>query len=79
MVGFTSIASMAPNLYLWNWVVAPNPVVYGWSRGCWNVQTWKIENFTTGSMDAGQGYWIAFPADGAVSQPYNLIRLKVFV
>ena len=68
MVGFTSLASMAPSAYLWNWGT-PDPVVYGWTQGCWNLQTWSLINFTTGLMVPGQGYWIAFPADGAVYVP----------
>jgi len=70
MVGFTSLASKAPSAYLWNWVVAPNPVVYGWSQNCWNLQTWSLIPWGgTPDMVPGQGYWIAFPADGAVYQP----------
>jgi hypothetical protein len=70
MVGFTNVVPLSPAGYLWNWAAAPpKPVVYGWAHGCWNTQTWTLIDFDTGNMEPGQGYWVAFPADGAVYQP----------
>jgi hypothetical protein len=69
MVGFTSTnTTMHPSDYLWNWS-APNPVVYGYSDGCWNVQTWDLVNFTSGLLVPGEGYWIAFAKAGTVYVP----------
>jgi hypothetical protein len=70
MVGYTEVTSMAPVAYLWNWNAVPYPVVYGWTQGCWaTVQGWDLINFTGGSLVPGQGYWVAFPAAGAVYVP----------
>jgi hypothetical protein len=69
MVGYTELTAGAPNLYLWNWTSAPTPVVYGWTPGCWTSQGWSLQTFAGGSMVPGQGYWVAFPAAGAVYVP----------
>ena len=70
MLGFTSIWPYDAEDYLWNWVAAaPFPVVYGWTQGCWTTQTWNIVAPLTVDLQPGQGYWVAFPADGAVYVP----------
>jgi hypothetical protein len=72
MLGFTSLnTTMAPKDYLWNWGVAPypNPVVYGYSDDCWNLQTWELINFTSGTLVPGEGYFVAFPKAGTVFVP----------
>ena len=71
MVGFTGVVATTTGAdqYLWNWVGAPEPVVYGWTQGCWNLQGWNLVIFTTGNLVPGQGYWVAFPADGAIYVP----------
>ena len=68
-IGFTSMVNLNPDQYLWNWTSAPVPVVYGWGEGCWTAQTWNNINFTTGDMEPGKGYWVAFPSDGAIYVP----------
>jgi hypothetical protein len=70
MVGFTSLTATTAgaDTYLWNWGT-PDPVVYGWTPGCWTSQGWSLVDFATGNLVPGQGYWVAFPADGAVYQP----------
>jgi hypothetical protein len=67
MVGFTSLTDMLVEDYLWNWVT-PFPVVYGWDQGEWNVQGWNLITAGT-NLESGQGYWMAFPADGAIYVP----------
>jgi hypothetical protein len=70
MVGFTSTnTTMHPSDYLWNWISAPTPVVYAYSDGCWNVQTWDLINFTSGLLVPGEGYWMAFPKAGNIYVP----------
>jgi hypothetical protein len=69
MVGFTSLSTTTASAYLWNWTSAPTPVVYGWTPGCWTSQGWNLVAFPGGNLVPGQGYWIAFPKDGAVYQP----------
>jgi hypothetical protein len=71
MVGFTELFNKTPHDYLWNWVsaVSPAPVVYGYTKGCWNVQTWQFVDFTANNMTPGSGYWIAFPHAGTVYVP----------
>jgi hypothetical protein len=66
MVGFLGNAANV-SAYLWNWGT-PTPVVYGWSHGCFASQGWVLK--TAGdSLTLGQGYWMAFSADGAVYVP----------
>jgi len=66
MVGFLGTAANV-SAYLWNWAPAP-VVVYGWQAGCFADQKWVVK--TAGaSLTLGQGYWMAFPADGAVYVP----------
>jgi len=69
MAGFTSMTAYDAAVYLWNWA-APTPVVYGWTQGDWNVQGWDLVD-VAGAEDLvpGQGYWMAFPADGAIYVP----------
>jgi len=67
MVGFLGLAPLTPASYLWNWGT-PTPVVYGWDQGCWNLQGWNLINGAETLMP-GQGYWVAFPADGAIYVP----------
>ena len=69
MVGLTGWLTQSPSGYLWNWAGAPNPVVYGWTQGCWTAQGWDLLTWAAVAMNAGQGYWVAFPADGAVYVP----------
>ena len=69
MIGVIGWLNVSPQTYLWNWAGAPNPVVYGWQQGCWDAQTWYIVPWTSATMVDGQGYWVAFPADGAVYVP----------
>jgi len=69
MVGFLGTTNLDPDLYLWNWDAVVDPVVYGWTQGCWNVQGWSLINFASGSLVPGQGYWVAFPAAGYVYVP----------
>jgi hypothetical protein len=69
MVGFTSLDDMDASLYLWNWT-SPEPVVYGWTQGDWNVQGWHLVDVSgVEDLVSGQGYWMAFPADGAIYVP----------
>jgi hypothetical protein len=66
MVGFLGTAANV-SAYLWNWAPAP-VVVYGWHHGCFAAQTWELK--TAGDpLVLGQGYWMAFPAAGAVYVP----------
>lgn len=68
MVGFLGTAfNVTPAAYLWNWDL-PTPVVYGWDQGCWNVQNWNLINGAE-TLTPGQGYWVAFPADGDIFVP----------
>jgi hypothetical protein len=69
MVGYTELLAGAPSAYLWNWTSAPTPVVYGWTPGCWTSQGWSLVTFPGGNLVPGQGYWVAFPAAGAVYVP----------
>jgi len=66
MVGFLGLTAMDHDAYLWNW--AGTPVVYTWDPGCWNVQNWRLLTGTD-DMVPGAGYWVAFPADGAIFVP----------
>jgi len=67
MFGFLSTADMQVQNYLWNWT-ALLPVVYGWDHGCWTVQDWNLI-ISGDNLVMGQGYWGAFPADGAIYVP----------
>jgi len=72
MVGFTSLSDYAASTYLWNWYnVAgqPNPVVYGWTQGCWTDQGWDLIDPLTTALVSTQGYWMAFPHAGAIYVP----------
>ena len=73
MVGFTSVFNMLAKDYLWNWVTGmsgmPEPVIYGYTDGCWNVQTWQLIDFTTGALVPGEGYFMAFPHAGTIFVP----------
>jgi len=72
MVGYTELTNKQPNAYLWNWNGVsgqPNPVVYGYTHGCWNIQGWDLVGFSSEDMVSGQGYWVAFPTAGAVYVP----------
>jgi hypothetical protein len=72
MVGFTSTnTTMNPDDYLWNWGVSPDPdpVVYGYSDDCWNLQTWELINFSSGLLEPGEGYFMAFPHAGTIFVP----------
>jgi len=66
MVGFLGTAASTPAAYLWNWTALP--IIYGWSQGCWNVQNWDVISGGD-NLQPGQGYWMAFPAAGAVYVP----------
>jgi hypothetical protein len=68
-IGFTSLYDMLPSAYLWNWNSAPYPVVYGWGQGCWTAQTWSALSFGGTNMTPSSGYWVAFPAAGAIYVP----------
>jgi len=70
MVGFTSLTdydAFGANGYLWNWS-SPYPVVYGWTQGEWDVQGWDLI-VSPDDLVSTQGYWMAFPADGAIYVP----------
>lgn len=66
MVGFLGTAPSLASAYLWNWTATS--VIYGWTQGCWNVQNWALIPFG-GTLNSGQGYWVAFPAAGYVYVP----------
>jgi hypothetical protein len=70
MVGVTSMTDVAAANYLWNWTggLSPDPVIYGWDHGCFVNQKWSNIDFTTGTLESGQGYWVAFPSAGTVFQ-----------
>jgi hypothetical protein len=70
MIGFTSLTATTAGAdeYLWNWG-APDPVVYGWTVGPWATQGWYMVDFGTGNLNPGEGYWVAFPAAGAIYVP----------
>ena len=69
MFGFTSLTDMDVNLYLWNWTTV-KPVVYGWTQGEWTVQGWNMIDWAgPDNLVSGQGYWGAFPANGAIYVP----------
>jgi hypothetical protein len=68
MVGFLGTSNSTPNAYFWNWGPTPNPVVYTWDPGCWNVQNWRLLGGTD-NLTPGAGYWVAFPAAGAIYVP----------
>jgi len=65
MVGFLGTSPLASASYLWNW--ATQPVIYSWTQGCWTSQGWSLVG--AGNLNPGQGYWMAFPAAGAVYVP----------
>jgi hypothetical protein len=70
MVGFTSLTdydAFGAVGYLWNWTT-PAPVVYGWTQGDWNSQGWVLIG-AADDLVSTQGYWMAFPADGAIYVP----------
>jgi hypothetical protein len=73
MVGFTSVSPMAPKDYLWNWETGasgmPEPVTYKYTDGCWNVQHWELVGFDAGTLDPGEGYFMAFPHAGTIFVP----------
>jgi hypothetical protein len=69
MLGFTSVFGMAPIDYLWNWNSTVDPVTYGYTDNCWNLQTWDLIDFTGGTMVPGEGYFVAFPKAGTVYVP----------
>jgi hypothetical protein len=74
MIGFVSLSSLHMDSvpaggYLWNWDAAVDPVVYGWTQGAWTTQGWSLKSFAADNMVPGQGYWVAFPADGAIYVP----------
>jgi hypothetical protein len=66
MVGFLGTAANV-SAYLWNWGT-PTPVVYGWQHGCFASQGWVLKTASS-TLTLGQGYWMAFPAAGAVYVP----------
>jgi hypothetical protein len=68
MMGFTSLTAMDIDDYLWNWGT-PDPVVYDWVEGDWTAQGWALRSFTGDDFYPGQGYWVAFPADGMIYVP----------
>jgi len=68
MAGFTSMSNYLASTYLWNWSVV-TPVVYGWTQGAWTTQGWNLVDVSTADLESGQGYWMAFPADGAIYVP----------
>jgi len=70
MVGFTSMSALANNVYLANWAATPipNPVIMGWTHGCFATQGWYSVAFGGTTLTPGQGYWIAFPYAGSVYQ-----------
>jgi hypothetical protein len=69
MVGFTSLDNLAANVYLQNWdaMTIPVPVIMGWTHGCFGSQAWKQVAFN-GTLESGQGYWMAFPFAGVIYQ-----------
>jgi hypothetical protein len=70
MLGFTSVdTTMNPIDYLWNWDSTVDPVTYGYTDACWNLQTWQLIPFTTGTLVPGEGYFVAFPKAGTVYVP----------
>jgi hypothetical protein len=68
MVGFTSLSAMTAGTYLWNWGT-PDPVIYEWVAGDWTAQEWNMVTFPGDNLNPGQGYWVAFPADGMIYVP----------
>ena len=68
MVGFTSLTDYPAADYLWNWGT-PAPVVYEWIAGDWTVQGWNLVSPLTNHLQPGQGYWVAFAADGMIYVP----------
>ena len=68
MIGLTGWFTQSPSGYLWNWPTI-HPVVYKWVPGCWTTQGWSLIPWATVGMNMGEGFWIAFPADGAVYVP----------
>jgi hypothetical protein len=64
---------MAPKDYLWNWETGasgmPEPVTYKYTDGCWNVQHWELVGFDAGTLDPGEGYFMAFPHAGTIFVP----------
>jgi len=43
-------------------------VVYGWAHGCWQTADWDLI-VAPEQLVPGQGYWVAFPADGNIYVP----------
>jgi len=70
MAGFTSMSNYLASTYLWNWSTV-TPVVYGWTQGDWTTQGWNLVDVDPAgdNLESGQGYWMAFPADGAIYVP----------
>jgi hypothetical protein len=72
MVGFTCMNATLPcTTYLENWVSGvggPEPVIYGWTQGCFAAQGWNFVDFDTDDLESGQGYWMSFPSAGSVYQ-----------
>jgi len=69
MAGFTSLLPMDIDEYLWNWNMAPYPVIYGWEQGAWTAQGWDLLDFSVDALEPGQGYWMAFPEGGYIYVP----------
>ena len=68
MAGFVSLSSMLVEDYLWNWTT-PFPVVYGWTPDPdWADQGWYLVP-AGDSLNSGEGYWMAFPSNGAIYAP----------
>jgi hypothetical protein len=69
MMGFTSLTDYDAADYLWNWGT-PDPVIYGWTTGPWTTQGWYMVDFAgLDHLNPGEGYWVAFPADGMIYVP----------
>jgi len=70
MFGFTSLANMDLDAYLWNFDgTPPKPLVYGWKNtGSWLDSTWEMHPFDNADIDllSGQGFWGAFTAAGTI-------------
>ena len=79
MVGYTAVWNMTacPHValpepdkqYLWNWWDIPGTfadygLIYGWAPG---TQTWAAQLPGSGTLIAGEGYWISFQRDGWIN------------
>jgi hypothetical protein len=72
MVGFTNWQNDTAGNYLWNFgsptpPEQPYPLIYGWDNtGDWLTSGWEVIATPAGTLEVGQGYWMAFQWDDTI-------------